>query len=345
VLFGVWLFHTARAEHVIARDLADQCLRLAEKSGDPALLLAAHHALGVSLSVLGDYGLSLEHLEETIELYDPDQHSALAFQFGQDFGVAARSNAALDLWYLGHHERALSMTDDALSLARRLSHPHTLASALIYAARVHLLSRDARAGLERSEEALKLSGEGDFAFWRPVANIYRGCAIAQGPEVEQGIAEIRVGLEALRDSGGGVGRPTFLALLAEAYCKAGQPAAGLEALSEAYATAKQSGERWSESELYRIEGELALKLSQTKRADAIHQKRAEDCFRRAVEVAQDQKAKLLELRATVSLHRLWATQGKHGESRRQLKELYGWFTEGLDTPDLIEAAQLIEKGF
>jgi predicted ATPase len=344
VLFGVWLFHTARAEHIIARDLAEQCLRLAEKAGDPALLLAAHHALGVSLSVLGDYGLSLEHLAQTIKLYDPDQHSVLAFQFGQDFGVVARSHAALDLWYLGYPERALSMTDDALRLARRLSHPHSLAAALVFAARVHLMiSRDTGAALERSEEALKLSSEGDFGSWRPVANIYCGCALAQGAEIEKGIARIREGLEAYRDSGAGVGRPTFLASLAEAYCKAGQPTAGLEALSEAYAAMKQSGERWSEPELYRIEGELALKLSQSKRAETIHQKTAEDCFRRAVEVAQDQNAKLLELRATISLHRLWATQGKRGESRRQLKELYGWFTEGLDTPDLIEAAQLIES--
>jgi predicted ATPase len=343
VLCGLWLFHTARAEHILARDLADQCLRLAEKGGDPALLLAAHHALGVSLSLLGDYGLALEHLEQNIKLYDPDQHRALAFQFGQDFGVVSRSHAALDLWHLGYHDRALSMTDEALRLARRLSHPHTLAAALIFAARVHLLSRDAPAGLARSEEALKLSGEGDFGFWRPVATIYRGYALAQGEEIEEGIAQIRAGLEAYRDSGNGVGRPTFLAFLAEAYCRAGQPAAGLEALREAYATARQSGERWYESELYRIEGELTLQLSQTRRADTTQQKRAEDCFLRAVEVARDQKAKLLELRATISLHRLWAAQGKRGESRRQLKELYGWFTEGLDTPDLIEAAELIEN--
>jgi predicted ATPase len=343
VLFGVWLFHTARAEHIIARDLAEQCLRLAEKGGDPALLLAAHHALGVSLSLLGDYGLAWEHLEQTIKLYDPDQHAVLAFQFGQDFGVVARSHAALDLWYLGYQERALSMTDDALSLARKLSHPHSLAAALVFAASVHLFSRDARTALQRSEEALKLSGEGDFGSWRPVANIYRGSALAQGPEIEEGIAQIRAGLEEYRDSGAGVGCPTFLALLAEAYCKAGQPAAGLEALSEAYATTRQSGERWYESELYRIEGELTLQLSETKRADATHQQRAEDCFRRAVEVARDQKAKLLELRATISLYRLWAAQGKRSESQPPLKELYGRFTEGLETPDLIEAAQLIEN--
>jgi predicted ATPase len=249
VLFGLWLFHTARAEHIIARDLAEQCLRLAKKAGDPALLLAAHHTLGVSLSTLGDFGPALEHQKRTIKLYDPDRHSVLAFQFGQDFGVVARSWAALDLWYLGYPERALSMTDDALSLARRISHQHSLAAALVFAARVHQISRDARATLERSEEALRLSGEGDFGFWRPVAKIYRGCALAQGAEIaemEEGIAQIRGGLEAYRDSGAGVGRPTFLALLAEAYCRVGQPTAGLEALSEAYATVKQSGERWSE---------------------------------------------------------------------------------------------------
>jgi adenylate cyclase len=189
---------------------------------------------------------------------------------------------------------------------------------------------------------LKLSDEGEFGFWRPVAKIYCGWALAQGREIEAGIAQIREGLEEYRESGAAVGWPTFLALLAEAYCKVGQPTSGLEALNEAYTAVKQSGERWSEPELYRLEGELTLKLSQTKRPDTIQQKRAEICFRRAVELAQDQKAKLLELRATINLHRLWATQGKCGESRRRLKEIYGGFTEGLNTPDLIEAAELIE---
>jgi predicted ATPase len=343
VLWGIWQFHTARAEHTTARDLAGECLRLAEKAGDPALLLAAHHALGVSLSTLADFEPALEHQEQTIKLYDQDRHAVLAFQFGQDFGVVARSHAALDLCYLGYPERALTMTDEALDRARKLSHPHSLAAALVFAARVHRMCRDPRATQQRAEEALKLSAEGDFGFWQPVARIFRGWALAQGSGIEEGITEIREGLSAYRASGGGVGRPTFLALFADAYGRAGQPAEGLDALSEAYATVKQSGERWSEPELYQLEGELTLKLSGTQRPQSSHQKRAEDCFLRAREIAHDQKGKLAELRAAVSLHRLWTTGGQATEARRLLEEIYGWFTEGFDSPDLIEAAQLIES--
>jgi class 3 adenylate cyclase/predicted ATPase len=343
VLWGVWLFHTARAEHMTARDLARECLRLAEKTGDPILLLAAHHALGVSLTTLADFEPALEHEEQTIKLYDQDRHAVLAFQFGHDFGVVARSSAALDLFYLGYAKRALTMTEEALGLARKVSHPHSLALALVYAARLHRMCRDPRRTQERAEEALKLCGDSNFGFWRPVALIFRGWALAQGAEIAEGIGEIREGLTAFRTTGAGVGLPTFLAALADAYGRAGQPEEGLDALGEAHAIVKQSEERWSEPELYQLEGELTLKLSDTQRPVLAHQKRAEECFLRARDIASKQKAKLLEVRAILGLHRLWSTLGKGAEARRMLEEIYGWFTEGFDTADLKDAKALLEE--
>lgn len=342
VLWGMWLFHTGRAEHLTARDLAGQCLRLAEKTSDPKLLVAAHHALGVSLSSLADFGPALDHKEQALRLYDPEQHASLALQFGHDFGVVSRSQAALDLWYLGYPERALAMSEEALCLARKVSQPLSLVVALLFATRVHVLARDVAAAEKHAEEALKLADEGDFSFWRPVASIYHGWALAQGPGIEGGIAEICEGLDAIRASGAGSGRPSFLASLAEAYGRGGRVAEALDALSEAYATVKQSAERWSESELYRIEGEVTLKLSGSQRLQATQRKRAEDCFLRAIEIAHDQKAKLLELRATVSLYRLWTSQGKRAEARRRVEEVYRWFTEGFASPDLTEAASLLK---
>ena len=190
---------------------------------------------------------------------------------------------------------------------------------------------------------MKLSGKSDFGFWRPIALIFRGWALAQGSEIAEGIAEIRENLTAFRASGAKMGLPTFLASLADGYGRAGQPADGLDALGEAYVMVRQSGERWSEPELYRLEGELTLKLSETQRRQLGHQKRAEDCFLRAREIAREQKAKLLELRATVSLNRLWEKSSRADEARLLLEEIYGWFTEGFDSPDLIEAAQLIKS--
>jgi predicted ATPase len=342
----VWLrclFHTARAECMTARDLAEQCLRLAEKAGDPVLLMLAHHMLGVSLSSLGEFAPSLEHLNHTISIYNPDQHSGLAAQYGHDFGVVARAQAALVLWYLGYPNRARIMSGEALSLARNLSHPLSQTVALIYASRLHVLSRDAPEARKRGEEALNLADEGDFAFWKPVANVFHGWALAQGPEVAEGITKIRAGLDACRASGSGVGMPSFLACLAESYGRARQPIEGIDALKDAYATVRQSGERWSEPELYRLEGELTLMLSASKRSPTAHAKRAEECFLRAIEIAQQQKAKLLELRATLSLYQLWASQGKRREALRRLTEVYSWFPERFDTRDLNEAAQLIES--
>lgn len=149
-----WLFHTARVEHMTSRDLAEQCLRMAEQIRNPALLLAAHHALGVLLSTLAEFEPAVEHLEQTIKLYHPAEHASLAFQFGQDFGVVARSHAAIDLWYLGYAERAQKVSDEALALAQKLSHPHSLAAALVFASWLHVMSRDPRAAAECSAEAL-----------------------------------------------------------------------------------------------------------------------------------------------------------------------------------------------
>jgi tetratricopeptide (TPR) repeat protein len=324
-----------------ARDLAGECLRMAERAGDPALLLAAHHALGVSLSTLADFPTALEHLEQTIQLYDEERHAVLAFQFGQDFGVVARSHAAVDLWHLGFPERALAITEEALALARKLSHPHSLAAALVFASWVHRLSRDTEATRKRAEEALKLSDQGDFGFWLPVARIFYHWALAQDSGSLEDIAEMRNGLGAYRASGAGVGLPTFLVALAEAYGRAGLPADGLEALSEAYSTIRQSGEKWSEAELYRMEGELILMLSANLQTQTAYQKRAESCFLRAGEIARDHKAKFPELRATIGLCRLWTPLGKGAEALRMLEEIHAGFTEGFDSPDLIEAAQLI----
>jgi predicted ATPase len=343
VLWLRWLFHTARGEHITAVDLARQCLRLAEKANQPALLLAAHHALGVSLSALADFEPALEHLEQTIKLYDPAQHATLAFQFGQDFGVVARSHGAIDLWYLGYPERALKMSDDALEQARRLAHSFSLAAALVQRAWLHWLARDVRATRERAEEALRLAGEGDFGYWRPIATVLRGWALAQGHEVSEGITQMHEGVAAYRATGSGVLRPAFLGALAEACARGGKPQEGLDALREACAVSADSGERWWEPELYRLEGELVLGLAGTAPPAAAVRSQAEACFQRAIEIAHEQKAKLLELRALVSLSRLGAPASQYAIAGRSLRDLYGWFTEGFDSADLIGAARLLQS--
>jgi predicted ATPase len=203
------------------------------------------------------------------------------------------------------------------------------------------MSRDPLAAAERSAEALKVSGEGEFGYWRPIASVSHGWALAQDTRTAEGIAQMEEGLAAYRAAGAGVSQPAFLGLLAETYGRARQPIKGLELLREAYAAVRRSGERWWEPELYRLEGELTLELADPHRTRVENEKHAEACFRQALEIAHGQSARLLELRAAVSLGRMLSSSGKRSEAQRLLEECYGWFTEGFTAPDLVEATKVI----
>jgi predicted ATPase len=343
VLWALWVIYTGQAKHLAARELADQCLHLAERAQVPALVMAAHHALGVTLSTLGEFVPALAHLEEVIALYDPAQHAPLAFQFGQDFGVVARSHAAIDLWYLGFPDQALKRNIEALSLAQKLSHPFSLAAASAFAAWIHQMRRDRAATQDQAEEALKVSNSREFAFWRGIGIVLQGWAVSDGAQTSDGIARMCEVVTAYRSAGGPVMFPSFLALLADAYGTAGQFEAGLNALTEAQAAAERSGERWWEPELYRLEGELLLKQSGVRNPKPKDQKRAAECFLRAIEIARGQNARSLELRAAISLNRLWRAPAQRAEARRLLKDTYDWFTEGLNSPDSEEARILLAE--
>ena len=171
--------------------------------------------------------------------------------------------------------------------------------------------------------------------------MYRGWALAQQGQEEEGIAQIRQGLAASRATGARVGWSYWLALLAEVYGKAGQVEEGLPLLAEALPVVDKTGERFYEAELYRLKGELTLQSSAQSPESKV--KAAEGCFQKAIEVARQQQAKSLELRAVMSLSRLWQRQGKKDEAHRVLAEIYGWFTEGFDTKDLQEAKMLLQE--
>ncbi|MGH8059930.1 MAG: hypothetical protein ACREOH_22280, partial [Candidatus Entotheonellia bacterium] len=168
------------------------------------------------------------------------------------------------------------------------------------------------------------------------ATVLRGWTLAESDQGEEGITQIHQGLAAYQATGATLYRPYYLALLAEASAQVGQTAEGLEALAEALATLPQSGVRWWEAELYRLKGELLLQHA------GAQPEEAEACFHQALAVARRQQAKSLELRAVMSLSRLWQRQGKREEARQLLEEIYGWFTEGFDTPDLQEARAVLE---
>jgi predicted ATPase len=275
------------------------------------------------------------------------------------------------LWHLGYPDQALKRSQEALTLARKLSRPFNLAYALDLAAVLHQFRGEEQATQEQAEAAMSLSTEHGFPVWLAMGSIFRGWALAEQGQGAEGIAQMRQGLAAWRATGAEVSRPWFLVLLAGAYEKVEQPEEGLSVLAEALAMVDKNGEHHYKAELYRLKGQLTLQKfqvsgskfqvtnSQFRRVGIAHQgesitsaetvggahptKEVEACFLQAIDIARKQQAKSLELRAVMSLSRLWHQQGKKEEARQMLAEIYGWFTEGFDTADLKEAKALLDE--
>jgi predicted ATPase len=365
---GLFRFYLMRAELQTARELGEQVLRLAQGMGDKLVFLIAHSLLGVPLLALGNLLASREHLERGIALYNPEHHRFIAALFGDDPGVSCRSVVALALWFLGYPEQALKRNLEALALAQELALPYSVAFALSFTAWVHVRRREAGEAQARIGALLSLATEQGFQLWAAEGTILQGWVLAEQGQIEEGLAQMQQGLAAYRTIGAEMGRPSHLALLAEAYGKAGRTDEGLSVLAEALAAVDKTEERAYEAELYRLKGELTLQQSSVPRlASSVKtnqkakgkrqkakvtnpqspipnpQAEAEACFHKAIEIARQQSAKSLELRAAVSLARLWQQQGKQHAARNILSEIYGWFTEGFDTVDLKEAKALLQE--
>jgi predicted ATPase len=240
------------------------------------------------------------------------------------------------LWALGYPTQALKRNQQALTLAHEVAHPASLAYARTWTAMLHQLRRERQPAREQAELAAALSSKQGFAQFWAGALILRGWALADQGQIEEGLVDIHQGLAGWRGTGAELVQPYWLGLLAEAYRKGGQPTEGLTALAEALALAEKTAERYNEAELYRLKGEMLLARS------ADDQVEAEGCFHQALAIARRQQARSWELRAAMSLARLWQQQGKRTAARQLLDEIYGWFTEGFDTADLQEARALLD---
>jgi predicted ATPase/class 3 adenylate cyclase len=336
VLFGLWRFYLQRAQLHTAREFGETLLRQAQRAHDPALSVAAHSALGVTWLFLGALPAARQHLEEGIARYTPDQRRAPLFRIGQDLGVGCRIYTAWILWVLGYPAQALARLHEALALAHALSHPFSLAFARVLAAWVYQFRRDVPAVHEHAEAAVALSTEQGFPLWTAWGTSMRGWALAMQGQGEEGMAQVRQGIATWRATGAAIAVPYLRTLLAEVSAHLGQPEDGLQALAEAHTLMEQQEERWWEAEIARLRGVLLLRQTGTPPAEA------EAWLQRALDVARRQQAKSLELRAAMSLARLWQQQGRRDDARELLAPIYGWFTEGFDTADLQEAQALLE---
>ncbi len=338
LLFGLWLSYLVRSELDSARELGESCITLARQQQDEALMLEAHRAMGATLFYLGELGMAHAYLEAGIAQYQPQHHQSHAFlHYMAEPGMTCLCYAATTLWFLGYPERALQYSTKAQTISDELPHPFSKVVTLFFASFLYYqCHRDAGTAQSQAEMLISLSTEHEFPMWRAAGVIMRGWALSKHGQFTEGIEEICDGLDAWRSTGAAIFLPFYLGILAQAYARAGQTAEGLRTLDEALDTVAQNDERLYEAEIYRLKGELLL-MNDSRESDT------EVCFRQAIQVANHQESKTLELRAAVSLSRLYQRQGETLRAREIVANVYNWFTEGFDTTDLKEAQILLKE--
>jgi predicted ATPase len=323
-----------RGELDLALRLDEDLLRVSRQRNDSAGLVMGHYSSGRTLVFAGRFASSRSHLEEVVALYDPISHRSLVQQTAIHPRVASQAYLGIVLFCLGYPDRALAQSSAAIAEARRLVHPPSLASSLMNGTTVLLLVGDGAALDEWADQLVAVTTEQGFPFWGAVGTIYRGRLKVKNGEVEEGISLLRSGSTAYRATGAGVWTPYHTALLATACEITGQIEEAVTLLDDALQIVETTGERWLEAELNRHKGQLLLRQGRTEAA--------EELFRKALSIAEEQGAKLWELRTAVSLARLRLEQGRHAEACDLLAPVYGWFTEGFDTPDLKDAKALLD---
>jgi predicted ATPase len=337
VLYGRFSADYVGGKPKAALDRAREFLSLAQSQKDSGLLLMGHRLVGVALITIGDYPAALSHAERAVALYMPEEHSALAFRFGQDIGVSAFSYYSWALWHRGYPDQATNAACETLRYARQSVHVHTLAYALFHIGFKAATERRVAEVEERANELVGLAKEHGFAMWLGYGLMLHGWAMAQCGQGGAAVERIRDGLAATLATGARNLEPIFLGLQAEALALTGATDEGLAVLTEALAAAKSSSQEGNDAELHRLRGEIMRRLPSPNWTEV------EVCFRTALTIARQQGTRGFELRAAVSLARLLRDQGRRDAAGDLLAPVYGWFTEGFDTPDLKEARALIDE--
>jgi class 3 adenylate cyclase/predicted ATPase len=337
VLYGFWVASYVAFDGDATRELATQFLALAENQGAKIPLMVGHRLTGLALLFTGDIVQGQAHYDPAITLYDPAEHRVLTMRFGQDHRVSALSYRSLALWMLGHPEAALADAEHALEDAREIGHAATLMWALYHASLTHTWCGNYVAVEALLEKLTALVDEKGSLFWKAGGMANQGCVLALTGKASDAVQTSTAGTTAFRSTGATVYVPLFLSYLARAYAELGKFDDAWRCIGEAMTAIETTKEKWCEADIHRIAGEIALMSPQPDAATA------EAYFGRALAVTRAQQAKSWELRAAMSMARLWHDQGKRKEARDLLAPVYGWFTEGFDTLDLKEAKALLDE--
>ena len=337
IMLGRWEWHLVRGDLRPCVGLAVDGMALAERLADPGMMMEALLMPGATMFYRGQFAEARDCYEEAVADYDDrDRTRFWTAHTGHNAGVTHRCYLALALWHLGFPDRALSLSRETRELARTIGHAFTLGHAVDFAA---FLSHYCRLGAEvqaAAEEELAIGTEHGFQLWHALGTLHSGAGMLQQGRREEALPLLLKGLGAFRATGAEVRTPSYLGMLGDAYTQAGRFEDAHKAIDEGLAFAEKNDDRCHEAELHRLRGELLLAESPDQAAAA------EECFRRAIEIARRQRSRAWELRATTSLARLWQRQGRRGEARAALAAVYGTYTEGFTTPDLVEAGSLLE---
>ncbi len=336
VLYGFWNASLLGFKGDVVLELAMQFLTLATSREAPIPRMIGHRLMGNSLMFAGGFREGLAHFNHAFALYDPALHRSLAMRFGQDVGATILSWRHVTLWILGYPEAALADVDRVLKLAREIGHAATLMYALMWVAHTELHCGDYAGAKTHLDELVALAGEKGALFWKVCGMLYQGCRLVLIGKPSEAVQTLSSGIAAYGSVGATLFVPLMLSYLAKAQTDLGQFDEAWRGIHEASALMKTTKENWYEAEVLRIAGEIALMSPQPDAA------KAQAYFERALAVARKQQAKSWELRAGMSLARLWRGQGKRDEARQLLRPVYGWFTEGFDTLDLKEAKTLLD---
>jgi predicted ATPase len=352
ILLGLAGFYLMRGDLGVAQEASQQLSALAEATDDAAARLGAHNTAGMVAFYRGEFAAARDHFARSRTIYDPEQHSPSgkrAFWVDHDPGVSCAAHTALTLMMLGHQDRAAASMRECLDYARSIDHPLSLAMAYNFAATFHQYRRERDVVRELEDVRLEYSQKHDFELFLMLGEIYRGWLLAEEGRRENAATQIQHGLAVYQAVGAELGRPTFLGIFAQVCDQLGRSEEALSVIGDAIDLADRTGLHYWDAELRRLKGTFVLhgeppsppRRGKPGRSSA--ERDAESLFLEAIEIARRQETRSAELRAAISLSRLWRRQGKIRQARALLEEIYSWFTEGFETPDLIDARALLEE--
>jgi len=336
VLYGIWASLYVAAEVARQRDAAVELFAEAERTNDTAALCIAHRLVGTTYVTMGEFAAGLGHLKLARALYNAEHHAGYRHQYGQDIGASALCYLSWALWHLGHIDQASEAATEAMELAEKLSHPHTLVYTICHARGfMDLFRRRCEDTKSYAGLVVSICNENGFSHWANCGMILDGWAAICAGQVDRGLEVLREGVVGWQKGGARLWLPMFLILEAETYAKAGRHEAALQAIEQALAICEETGERWALAEVLRIKARL-LSTGHGKNCRKI-----EAILHDSLEIAQRQQARCWELRTSCDLARLWQRQGRNRKALKLLQSVYDQFTEGFDTADLRDAQALL----